>query len=266
MPYKEKISGIYKIENIINGNVYIGQSKDVRNRMYSHKSELKKNKHCNIHLQRAWNKYGEDNFKFIILEECNQEEIDQKEIIYINKYNSYKNGYNRDLGGKCGNVHSEETIIKLKKSKENISDEIRENMRYAQKSIPIYQIDLNGNVINQWYSIREASKILDISFSCIWDCVNKKRRTYKNYIWITKDDYDNGCFNLNNYINQNTQPKNIIQLDKQYNFIKSWGSANQTHRELNYDSSSIIKCCKNKIKTAYGFKWMYKEDYDNLVS
>ena len=43
-------------------------------------------------------------------------------------------------------------------------------------------------------------------------------------------------------------------------FIKEWGSINEVKRELNFNSFGIIKCCKKekKYKTAYGFKWEYK--------
>lgn len=63
--------GIYKIENTINKKVYIGQSNNILIRFSNHKYELNSNKHSNSHLQRAWNKYGRENFIFDILCECN---------------------------------------------------------------------------------------------------------------------------------------------------------------------------------------------------
>ena len=57
--------------------------------------------HGNIHLQHAWNKYGEDNFEFSIIEECDIELLDEREIFWIDKLKSYYklNGYNITLGG-----------------------------------------------------------------------------------------------------------------------------------------------------------------------
>ncbi|MFW6122530.1 MAG: GIY-YIG nuclease family protein [Petrotogales bacterium] len=53
----EKISGIYNIICLPNQKVYIGSSNNIYRRYYLHLYELRKNKHTNIHLQRAFNKY-----------------------------------------------------------------------------------------------------------------------------------------------------------------------------------------------------------------
>jgi group I intron endonuclease len=64
-----KKSGIYKITNRINGKFYIGSAVDIKNRFSTHVSELKNKTHSNYHLQRAWDKYGKENFIFEVLEE-----------------------------------------------------------------------------------------------------------------------------------------------------------------------------------------------------
>lgn len=62
-------SGIYKIINKINSRSYIGSSVCIETRWKVHKNLLTKNVHWNDHLQRAWNKYGEENFSFEVIEE-----------------------------------------------------------------------------------------------------------------------------------------------------------------------------------------------------
>ena len=94
-------SGIYKIENLVNGKSYIGQSSDINDRWRRHRSDLFRDGHENTHLQRAYNKYGEENFKYFILEEI--EDIDspfllksileEREQHYINLYD-WDNLYN----------------------------------------------------------------------------------------------------------------------------------------------------------------------------
>lgn len=67
------ISGVYKITNVLTNNCYIGSSSRIFYRWITHKGALNKNQHINKHLQRAWNKYGKENFKFEILVKCPKE-------------------------------------------------------------------------------------------------------------------------------------------------------------------------------------------------
>lgn len=62
--------GIYQIENIINGKLYIGSSNQIKRRFYLHKWDLKRGKHHSITLQRSWDKYGEGAFLFKPLLYC----------------------------------------------------------------------------------------------------------------------------------------------------------------------------------------------------
>lgn len=76
-----KISGIYKIKNTKDGKVYIGSSVDVVDRLYKHRYKLKNNKHFNLHLQRAWNRDGEESFVFEKIEEgVLREKLPQKTL------------------------------------------------------------------------------------------------------------------------------------------------------------------------------------------
>jgi group I intron endonuclease len=91
------IMGIYKIKNIINGKIYIGSSKDITKRWKQHLSALKNNTHHSYHLQRAWNKYGEENFKFEVVEIIHDEDLlTEKEQEWMTKYTccDYRCGYN----------------------------------------------------------------------------------------------------------------------------------------------------------------------------
>jgi group I intron endonuclease len=63
-----KKSGIYKILNRINGKYYVGSTKNFNKRWNSHKANLNKHTHTNIHLQNSYNKFGKENFEFHIVE------------------------------------------------------------------------------------------------------------------------------------------------------------------------------------------------------
>lgn len=89
--------GVYSIVSISCGRKYIGKSLNLKQRWISHKSLLRRNVHPSLHLQRAWNKYGEGNFKFEIVEFVEDANILLKrEQHWINFYRVYlpKNGYN----------------------------------------------------------------------------------------------------------------------------------------------------------------------------
>ena len=122
---KDKKIGIYKITNTINNKVYIGQSKDFSKRFREHKATLKTNTHFNIHLQRAYNKYGINSFTYETLEECSEDIINERESYWIESYNSMDrfHGYNIDYGG----------------NKDVMSDEHKLNMSIARNGT--YEID-----------------------------------------------------------------------------------------------------------------------------
>lgn len=95
--------GIYKITNVINGKIYIGQSRCISKRWKNHKIAAynSNDKGYEYPLYRAIRKYGIDNFDFSILENCSIEQLDEREIYWINYYssNNYNYGYNNDCGG-----------------------------------------------------------------------------------------------------------------------------------------------------------------------
>lgn len=112
--------GIYKIINKVNNKCYVGQvgkgiGKTFETRWNEHLRDLRRNKHINRNgkpdkLQNAWNKYGEDNFTFDILEVIeNLELLDEREVYWIEYYDSFKNGYNQTKGGEglSGYKHTE---------------------------------------------------------------------------------------------------------------------------------------------------------------
>jgi len=77
-------SGIYTITNTSNGHRYVGSAVDIRQRWFQHKSLLLGERHDNIHLQRAWNKYGEAAFKFEVLERWEPEFLISMEQWWMN--------------------------------------------------------------------------------------------------------------------------------------------------------------------------------------
>ncbi|AEO93840.1 homing endonuclease [Bacillus phage G] len=134
-----KICGIYCIKNIKNNKVYIGSSSNMKYRWSRHKSDLNCNRHDNKHLQNSWNKYGENNFIFISLEEIEGDKLTEREQFYIDKYNSMdiKFGYNKREASNNGSP-SEETKRKMSISARNrpkISEETKKKISENNKKM-----------------------------------------------------------------------------------------------------------------------------------
>lgn len=106
--------GIYKIKNNVNGKFYIGQSIDVEKRWKRHIWELNNCRHENRHLNNSWSKYGQSNFSFQILEECYKDDINSRELFYINEL---KPQYNIKGGGDSVHTISDETRAIMSKNR-----------------------------------------------------------------------------------------------------------------------------------------------------
>lgn len=97
--------GIYFIYSKSQNQYYIGKSIDIQKRFWKHLSDLHLGKHHSPYLQFVFNKYGEDDLIFSIVEECSvKDNLGQLEKDYIIKYNSYETGFNCTLGGDGGTL------------------------------------------------------------------------------------------------------------------------------------------------------------------
>lgn len=135
-----KKCGIYAIEHVTSGRVYIGSSIDIADRWRQHRRALKSGTHHSVFLQRAWVKYGAETFLWYELETCSTEEMHAKETAWIAACSATKKdfGYNSSpTGGSClGIKHSAEVCAKIKKAKSNISPETREKLSVARRARP----------------------------------------------------------------------------------------------------------------------------------
>jgi len=126
--------GTYFIKNLLNNKFYVGHSVNINQRFNSHKSALRKNKHHNKHLQRAWNKYGENNFEFEIYKICNTEiESIEIEQYYIDNYKDmlYNISKKAKDGGDLLSYHPNKKLIiekGLETRKENMSKMSKEEL------------------------------------------------------------------------------------------------------------------------------------------
>lgn len=148
------MTGIYCIENKINGKKYVGQAADIEKRWKQHRQKLNNKTHYNNHLQKAWDCYGESAFSFYVLEICDLESLNSREMYYIKKLNTFECGYNLTLGGEgtrgcyhteeykkhmsaiyAGRKFSESTLLKMSLAKKGVSQPETENRKAGRKIV-----------------------------------------------------------------------------------------------------------------------------------
>jgi group I intron endonuclease len=113
--------GIYAIKHRATGNTYVGQSVRIEIRFREHRKALNQGKHYNVKLQRAWAKYGEAEFDFLVLEQCEARQLNEREQFYLNQKPWFNVCEFADSGMR-GRVHSEETRVKMSKAWETRKD------------------------------------------------------------------------------------------------------------------------------------------------
>jgi len=160
---KKKICGVYKIVNLVNGKCYYGGSIDISGRWYEHNRTLTNSSHANPHLQRAWDKYGEENFTFEIVEKTSKDGVFPREQWYLDNvvrwgidYNIGKNSFNPMLG----RTHSDETreLISFKAKGRKASKETKKKMSKSQKGLRAGELHWmwgrKGDACPNWGKVR----------------------------------------------------------------------------------------------------------------
>src|SRR5271154_5835815 len=130
-------TGIYWIINKINNKLYVGSAVSFKKRWGVHRSDLKYNKHKNIHLQNAWNTYGAEAFIFEIKLCCDKNDLLFYEQLFLDKYfDNCVNCYNINpvAGSNLGKILSVETRQKISNALagRSLSFETREKMGKAR--------------------------------------------------------------------------------------------------------------------------------------
>lgn len=156
--------GIYKITNMINNKCYIGQSIHIEQRLEDHK----RNYQSNVHLQNSISKYGINNFKFEVIEECIEGRLNEREIYWIEYYDSTNRdkGYNISIGGQGGyllkNASDElknRTYKKISESKYGVkrghnSEETNIKIGISRKRYLDTHVDAKNNLIIHLNKVR----------------------------------------------------------------------------------------------------------------
>lgn len=189
--------GIYLITNIVNNHKYVGSSIHLADRYEEHISKLRTNSHDNIYLQRAWNLYGKDSFRFDILLYCSEETLLRYEQFYITFYwDSGHTCYNLcDIAGRPP-IHYGHTYNVGRKQTEETK---------LKKSI---SMKLNGHIPPSWKGLKRGPVSEEWRQKQHNSHVNQKSCHRK----LSEDDV--------RYIRNNPENLSCIKLARRFNIAK----------------------------------------------
>lgn len=253
------MTGIYCIENIINNKKYIGQSVNIEYRLKKHLQKLKNNNHENKHLQNSFNKYGEHSFTSYIVEECLKDELNDKEIYWIEKMNSYNDGYNLTKGG--GGVRGWIASDEYRKHMREIvggennpnygnywSDKLKQKMSEKRKGKNLGSDNPNSKKIicvetlDIYQTINEASECLNIkNSSSISRCFKNKTFMANEYHFVKYDDklYEYLKAHQFEYLMECYSGKGMFADINNQIFYKKYELFNKIYKENNYTTREI---------------------------
>lgn len=147
---------IYKIRNVVNQKFYVGSTVQTKVRFRDHRRKLRTGKHHCAHLQAAWNKYGEDCFKFEIVEEVNdcaslQQAEDRWLKEHVGKPYCYNSGWSSDAPwrGAPKEKHPSFGKAKTPEQREAISKTLKEFYAAAPTNHPRYGVKLTEEQIQR---------------------------------------------------------------------------------------------------------------------
>lgn len=259
---KEFYGVIYKVENKINHKTYIGQTTspqgfkgryrfkgDGVERVYKYCRHFQdRNYYYNEHLFRAIEKYGFDSFEVDEVHDValSKEELNEKEKYYIEKYDSFRNGYNATYGG-----------------------DSFPNGKNCKNSKSVCQISLNGELIKIWDSAQEASNALNIPFSNISKvCTGHIERngsrqiTAGGFVWVFEKDYDpnKDYKRIVNARPEGSHRKTILLLDENENIVREFYSGEEASKALNISKQTVSNLCHHKTLTRR-YNLVFKSEY-----
>ena len=212
---------IYKITNKINNMAYIGQTiYSIENRWKEHlqiSSDSTRRSFSAVH--KAIQKYGKENFIIEEIEECDNNLLNEREIYWINYYNTYENGYNLTRGGAGTKKINYQEVIK----------------RYLDSNLSCTQIAKEMNIST--HTVGQILKAFEIptrlSFGDGTECAKKVTSQYTK-----KGEY-------------------IQSFSSEQEAAKYISDNGYSKASLATIGGHIGEVCSGKWKTAYGFKWSH---------
>lgn len=208
---------VYRIWNNLTGDSYIGSTtKEIELRLQDHLQKSAKKVDNKFH--KAIENFGSQAFEIELLDEVETtDELAQKEIHYIEAYNTMKNGYNSDRGGGFRKT--------------------------------IYQFELNNpKPIAIYDTLEEAGNSVNASRKTISNACLGSLKSAKGFLWSYTPEYPEV---------EDKRSKIVYQYDLDCVLLAAFSSAREASKQLGIGLSSITRCCRGERKQTSGYKFSY---------
>lgn len=286
------VHGIYKIENTINANIYVGSAVSLYVRFVDHRNGLRANRHANTILQNAWNKYGESAFVFSVLEVVHDKtKLIEREQYYIDSLNPYYNicrtagsrlgvpcssatkiklrasnlGYtpsvetlNKLRLASTGRLHSEETKLKISNAHKGkvFSESSKRKMSKAHTG-KVLSAEVREKISNsnKGRVHSEESKAKMSKAKKGKSCTEATRNA------VAAANKARGWSEGSRRKISEGNSKAVLQFSLSGDFIREFQSAKDVCTFLGCCLDSVQDCCRGSKASFRGYKFVYKEDY-----
>lgn len=247
---KNNIFSIYKITNINNDKSYIGlTTRTLKERKKEHITHARANIR-QYSIYHAIRKYGEASFNWEVIDQTdNKESLQELEKQYIEKYDTYYNGYNQTKGGEGGELPEEIRRI--------IGD---------KNAIPVTQLHVDTlEILNQFKGAAHAGRALNISNDDITRVCRGKTVLGGGYRW---------CYTtrVKEYILDHPitpiyhNKKEVVQLDQDsLEVLNTFISAAEAQIQTGFDFRDISGVCNDAAITTGGYRWCFKSKLEEYL-
>lgn len=218
---------IYKITNRITNKVYIGlTTREIETRFEEH---CYKSGFINNHLYYSMRKHGTENFTIELIEDDIKtiEELSDKEIKYIEVYNSFNDGYNLTLGG-AGANGSGKAVIQMDK--------------------------ITGEIIEVYATLKDASEQTGANYTSISNVCYGLEKSCGGFIWCYEKDFKH--YEFKKYEDNRTKGIQVVQrrMDTK-EIVGVYKTMVEASKQTGIILSGISEACNGNQRSAGGYIW-----------